>query len=474
MTGLAWTGGMKWSTQILSWLSTLVVARLLTPTDYGLVGMAAVYLGLVQLVNELGLGMAIVRRRNLDESQLARLGGLSLLLGAVFFSVSVAVAGPLAAFFGQPAVRWIVIVMSTRFVTSGVQVLPRALLTRDLEFRKLAWIDGAEAVTLTAATLLLALLGLRYWALVLGAVVSGLLATGITLAWRAHRLAWPSDFQSIAGEVTFGWQVVVSRVAWYAYSNADFVVVGRVLGSVAMGAYTFGWNIASIPVDRMSSLLNRVTYAVFAAVQDDKPALQRYLLHLSEGLALITFPAAIGLALVTDEFVVGVLGPGWRPAIAPLRLLAIAAPIRSITLLFTQVLLATGQAKRNVQFTLIAACTMPVLFYFGSRWGTAGVALVWVVGYPAIVAPLYVRAAFRTTAMSRSAYVRALWPAVSATAVMAGAVVAAKLAVSGRWNVYGRFAVEVLVGAGVYAAAVLWMHGGRVRAFRRLLSESRQ
>jgi len=462
---------MRWITQILSWLSTLVVARLLTPTDYGLVGMAGVYLGLIDLVNEFGLGTVIVQRRNLDENRLACLGGLSVMLGAIFFAISVALAGPLAGFFGQTSVRLIVIILSTRFVTSGFRVLPRSLLQRDLEFRKLAWIDGAEAVALTGTTLLLAVLGLRYWALVLGALCSGLLATVMTMVWRPHRLAWPRDFQSIAGEVSFGWQIVVSRVAWYAYSNADFAVVGRVLGAIAMGAYTFGWNIASIPVDRISGLLNRVTYAVFAAVQDDKAALKRYLLHLTEGLALIAFPVSIGLALVTDDFVLAVLGPHWRPAIAPLRLLAIAAPVRSIAVLYTQILLATGQAKRNMQFTLVAVCVLPALFYLGSRWGTAGVALVWVVGYPAVVAPLYVREAFRTTDMKVSAYLRALWPAVSATAVMAGAVIAVRLAEPGQWNLYVRLASEVLMGAAVYAAATLWMHGARVRAFRRMLVE---
>jgi PST family polysaccharide transporter len=474
LSGLVWTGGMRWTTQIFSWLSTLVVARILTPTDYGLVGMAGVYVGLIELVNEFGLGTAIVQRRELNESQLARLGGLAVLLGCVFFAVSVAVSGLLADFFGQSAVRWIVIVLSTRYITSGFRVLPRSLLNRDLEFRKLAWIDGVEAVVLTGGTLLLAVLGLRYWALVLGALISGLLAAAMTLAWRPHRLAWPSDFQSIAREVTFGWQMAVARVAWYAYSNADFAVVGRFLGSVAMGAYTFGWNIASIPVDRISGLLNRVTYAVFAAVQDQKSELRRYLLRLTEGLALITFPISIGVALVSDHFVLGILGEHWRPAIAPLRLLAIAAPIRSVMVLFTQVLLATGQAKRNMQFTLIAACILPVLFYIGSRWGTAGVAFIWVVGYPAFVAPMYVRAGLRATEMRASAYLGALWPAISATAAMTGAVMAVRLAMPAQSSHYLQLACEVLTGVVVYALAVRWMHGERVRSFRRLLGEMKR
>src|SRR5213083_297141 len=165
LRGIAWTGGARWATQLLSWASTLVVARLLSPSDYGLVGMAMVYLGFVQLVNEFGLGAAIVTRRDLNEHQIARLGGFALLLGFGFVGLSGVVAAPMATFFKEPPVRWIVLASSLTFLTSALQILPRSLLTRDLDFRRLAWADGADALVVTCGTLLLAVLGLRYWAL---------------------------------------------------------------------------------------------------------------------------------------------------------------------------------------------------------------------------------------------------------------------------------------------------------------------
>src|SRR4029077_4520265 len=169
--GIAWTGAMRWGTQALSWASTLVVAHLLSPTDYGLVAMALVYLGLAQLINEFGLGTVIVMRRDLTESQIARLGGLSVLLGAGFVGVSALVAGLVARFFGEPIVRWLVIVSSATFLTGSLQVVPRALLAKDLDFRRLAWADATEGIVTTFATLTFALLGLHFWALVLGPIV---------------------------------------------------------------------------------------------------------------------------------------------------------------------------------------------------------------------------------------------------------------------------------------------------------------
>ncbi|MGH7657783.1 MAG: oligosaccharide flippase family protein, partial [Gemmatimonadales bacterium] len=159
--GVAWTGGLKWITQIASWASTIVVARLLTPADYGLFGMATLYLGLVQLVNEFGLGAAIIRQRDLTEEQISDLTGVSWALGFVLMGISVGMAWPVAAFFKEEAVRLILIVLSVTFVLSTAKSIPRSLMSRDLQFRRVAIVDATEVLVGLATTLTLAILGYR-------------------------------------------------------------------------------------------------------------------------------------------------------------------------------------------------------------------------------------------------------------------------------------------------------------------------
>lgn len=460
--GIAWTGGIKWVTQILAWAATLVLARLLTPADYGLYGMATVYLGLVELVNEFGLSAAIVQRRDLDDDQIACLGGLSVLLGVVLTALSLVLAPAIAVFFGEATVRPLIMALSLTFVGTALQVLPRSLLARDLEFRKLAWLDGVTAVTQTAVTLVLAFLGYRYWALVLGALASRTVTTVVAYAFRPHRLALPRRVERVASAVIFGWQVVVARVTWYLYSNADSAIVGRVLGKASLGAYAFGQNLASIPVERISALVGRVTPAVFAAVQDNKPALQRYLRNLTEGLALITFPASAGLALLAHDLVLLALGERWRAAIMPLRLLAVYGGIRSVSTLFPQILVALGHTRRNMQFNLVATVVMPAAFLIGSRWGTTGVAVGWIVGYPLIALPLFMRSVFRLIDMPVSDYLRAMWPAVSGTLVMCGAVTGLRALLPDALPLAARFGVLALAGATAYFGTLLLAHRERV------------
>src|SRR5207302_1303391 len=227
--GIAWTGGIKWLTQLVSWASTLIVARLITPTDYGLFAMAMVYAGFVQLVNELGLSLAIVQRRDLTTEQIAQLGGLAVLASVVIFVLSLSLAGPVAVFFGEPSVQGIIIALSLTFVMRGVQVVPRSLLARDLEFRRLAWLDAGEAMAWSAVTLTGAYFGLGYWALVWGTVVSGFAVMSVLCVLRPHPLAWPRDLRSIADAVNFGLYVVTFPVSVGLVLVADVFVL-TVLG----------------------------------------------------------------------------------------------------------------------------------------------------------------------------------------------------------------------------------------------------
>lgn len=462
--GIAWTGGGKWVTQIISWIATPIVARLLSPADYGVASMAMLYVGLVQLVTEFGLGTAIVQRRELGTDQVARLGGVAILFGAFFFALSMALAAPVADFFGNADLRPVIMVLSVMFLASSVQTVPRALLARDLRFGRLAALDAAEALGATVVTLTLAFLGLRYWSLVLGGLAGRVASTTLSVFWRRHRVRWPLPLTTVAGPVTFGLHLVGSNIAWYTFLNADLAIIGRRLGSAALGAYHIGLSLASIPVDRLSALVARVTPAILAKVQHDPPALRRYVLGITEGTSLLAFPAAIGLALVASEFVLVVLGERWRAAITPLRLLALAAIFRSLMPLFGQVLYATGASKKHLKATVATAVVLLPLFYVGSFRGTAGVALVWLVAYPILAATFSMRYAFAVCDIRLRVYLRALWPAGSATLVMAGIVLAVDLAAPDDWPLAVLLGLKVAAGATSYLGLVAYLHGSRLRS----------
>ncbi|HEU4700377.1 MAG TPA: lipopolysaccharide biosynthesis protein, partial [Gemmatimonadales bacterium] len=462
--GIAWTAGVKWTSQVLSWASTLIVARLLIPEDYALVNMATVYLGLVQLLNEFGLGSAVIQHHDLTDDQVAQVSGMCVLFGLGAFALSCLAAVPLARFYDAPALTWVVIVMSVNFIITGFRTVPISLMQRDLQFRVLAYNDGMQALILSVAMVVFAALGLRYWTLVIGAVLSSLLSTLFAYVQRPHGVRWPR-VREIRKAMTFGGHVVVSRVAWYTYQNADFVVAGKMLGKAALGAYSFGWSLASIPIQKVNATVGRVTGSIFAAVQEDHAAVRRYLTLITEGLALLTLPASIGMGLVAPEFVALALGPKWAEAVAPLQLLALYAAYRSIVTPLPQVVLAVGLSKEGAKISAMSAVVLPIAFVVGSRWGPAGIAAAWIIVYPIVTLPLYVLV-FRRIGMTVREYAGALWPAVSSVLIMAAGVWLVRGAVPARWPLAARFALPVATGALLYPGALLVLHRERVRTVR--------
>ncbi|MBC7790327.1 MAG: lipopolysaccharide biosynthesis protein [Anaerolineae bacterium] len=469
--GLAWTGGVKWLSQMASWASTLIVARLLIPEDYGLVGMATVYLGLVTMLSEFGIGAAIVRLRSLTNEQIAQINSLAVLFGVGAFLLSCIVAFPLALFFDAPQLRWVITAMSTTFLITSFRIVPQSLLQRELRFKRLAVLDGIQSLSLAAATVTFAALGFRYWTLVLGGILSAIMSTSLVVYNRPHGFARPR-LASIREAVGFSGHIIVQRLTWYVYSNADFFIAGKILGKAALGAYTVAWTMANTPIEKITALVVRVTPAVFSSVQHDKAALRRYLVALTEGLALLTFPATVGLALMADGVVLLALGEKWRAMIMPLQLLALYASVRSITPLLPHVLNVTGDSRFGARNSMLAALVLPFGFYLGSRWGTVGIAAAWMVAHPTVIIPLYWKVLKRIE-LSPGRYLRALWPAVSGSVVMAAAVIALRTFVPTDAHLLVRVLIPVAGGAVAYALVIVTMHRERLRVFLNMLRSAR-
>jgi O-antigen/teichoic acid export membrane protein len=470
--GVAWTAIVKWATQIATWGTTLIVARLLSPSDYGLVGMAAIYLNLVTYFSEFGLGTAIVTLQDMADDQVSQLNTLSLFLGFLGFAISAVAAHPLGLFFKAPKLPAVVVVMSIGFVVSAIRTVPYAQLQKEMRFKLLATIEGLQGIIQAALTLTLVFLGFGYWALVLGNLSVSLTSTALTMVWRRQRFAWPR-FSSIRPALVYSWHILAGRLSWYVYNDSDFIVAGRVLGQAPLGAYTLAWTLAHAPLEKLTTLVNRVTPSIFAAIQTDFPGLRRYLRNITGGLALVIFPATLGMALVSREFVQFAFGSKWSGVVLPLELLALHALIRSNVILLTPVLNVVGEQQFAMWNSLYTLVVLPAAFYVAAiAWGTGGIAGVWVVVYPLVSLPLYWRL-FRKIQMSIGEYLGALWPAASGCIVMAATVGGLKLTLGSSRPAYVRFASEILAGAFAYALALICLHRKRLRALFSLIKGSR-
>ena len=463
VSGMAWTAILRWSAQIISWMGTFYAARLLKPADYGLVAMAMLAIGLARMVEDFGMDAILVQDRAIVGGAQARLAGLLLALGVALSALFALAAQPIAWFFDEPKLVWMVVALSAVFVTDALQIVPRAQLQRTLQFRRLGLVQLVQVLA-TQVTLVVAVtLGLGHWSLIVNTLAGALVVTIVLCVWSPFSLRWPGELASLKSPLKQGWRILASRAAWYGYSNADQAIIGKMLGPEALGAYSFATTFSTLAQQEVGSIVSRVVPGIFSEVQNRADELRRYFLMLTELLAAVAFPLSIGLALLADLLIPALLGAKWNAAIAPLQLLCLYSTFLSSQLLLSHVLMWTGQFRVNMWCTLLICATMPLVFLVAVRGGAVGIAWAWAVVFPIVNIPQFFYA-FRTVNIRVADWLDALWPAIAGCLAMSAAIFALRWALPATVPLPVKCAALIALGALVYPA-VLWL-GFRARAMR--------
>jgi PST family polysaccharide transporter len=452
--GLAWTAGAKWMTQLITWASVLAAARLLSPSDFGLVEMAAYFTAVTNLLAEFGISAAVLQMPELDRRVVAQLNTVSVVLCTVAFCCSVAGAPLVAAFFRSEQLRLLVVVTSVNLLITGFQAIPGGMLQRNMDYRRLSLAEAALALVQAAVTVGCALLGFGYWSLVAGMLAGKAASAVLTAWWNPFPFALPK-WNDIAGPLRLAWHVTVGRLAWVMYSQADGIIVGRTMGNAVLGTYRLAISLAGAPAEKISLLIMRVTGPLFANVQDDVVLVRRYLSIMTEFLALTVLPLTLGLAAVAPDAVAVILGPKWVEAVAPLRWLAVFAGIRTMSTLIGQVLTSLRFTRFTMWTSLVSFVVMPVSFYVASRWGPGAVAASWILMSPVTAGPLLVKV-LTATRIGYREYLDLALPALAGSAIMVAAVLGIRIYLPKNWPPAAGLSIQIMAGGAVYCS-VMWL-----------------
>ena len=471
MRGFLWTSGGRLIVQLATWVVSLTIARILSPRDYGIAAMAALYIGFAQLLAELGIGAAIVQRTNLPKPLVASLTGVSLVMGVVLALVSVPAGYALAAFYKEPILVAVVAVYGLNFIPTAFRSVSAALLSKEMAFGKVTMLALIEAVSASLISLMLALAGWSVWALVLGNVAAVSLAALVAVMWAPPGFSLDVGRLRGTGVLTFGYKVLVQRSAWYLYASTDFLIIGRLIGTAALGQYNLAYQFASIPAERITGALTQVLFPVFATLQRNAVELARYFRHATEACMLVLMPVYIGLALVAFDLIDVALGVKWRGAAPIVVVLALAAVVRAAASVANTAIISAGNAGFGARMSVIGLIVFPPSFLIASqtRWGAAAVGAVWLLLYPPVIAIPTIAVALRYTSMSVAEYFGAIKPALWSTLVMAMAVYAVQQATA-EANTLLRLAFAVATGAATYGVMLLVFFRDRVQRYVSLAS----
>ncbi len=368
---------VKWQTattgfQVVARLVVgVVLARLLSPADFGIAGFAMIFSEFLTLFSELGIGAALVQRERLADLHLRVGFTLSALLGAA----STVLLWSTAPLLADAATLQVIRLLSLGLLLSSLGTVSSALLFRRLEFRKLFFVElGSYLPAYALVTIVLAVLGWGVWSLVAGALVQ--IAVRLALLTVAAPHSWaPSASRVETGELLhFGVGMTLARLANYAARSVDQLIVGRLLGPAALGLYLRANTLGSMSSGYLSAAVTTVLFPLYARIQDDPEKTRRWYLLSHNLVALVSIPLMALLAVAAPEILRVVYGPQWTEAAAPLRLCALAGIFRGLFTLSDA--LARAHARVYSQFArhLIFAVLVAGAALAGLPYGLAGVA----------------------------------------------------------------------------------------------------
>ncbi len=484
VSGAAWSGVSRAVQQGVQLLSTMILARLLGPSVYGLMAMASFFTNLLQQIGDLGTGSAVIQRDRLEERFLSSVFWLNVAAGSVA-AVIVWIISPWAVkIYREPELARVLSVLALSFPIAGAGIVQQALLVRAMEFRKLAVVEIGSAALSALVGIVLAWNGAGVWSLVASSLT--LTTTSTLLSWLLSGW-WPrlaADWSEIASIASFSLNLTGFVVVNYFARNAGHLVVGRLLGSVALGYYQMAYTTMLYPVQNVTSVLGRVLFSALAQIQNDHERFRAGYLRASAVIAAITFPMMLGIMVTATPLVTVVLGAKWAPVAPLLLFLAPVGLFQSVASPVGQIFLAKGRTDLMLRLALFFGPVQIAGYLAGSPWGLQGVAIGYavanlVLAYPNFAVP------FRLVSLRLSALLAALAPGAAIAAAMAAGALGWRMGLEAWGEQRPRLVLitTVLVGILVYVALLLkfrppvladlaqMLAHTRVGALRRLASK---
>jgi O-antigen/teichoic acid export membrane protein len=353
----------------------IVLARLLTPADFGTMAMATVVLGFAGRLSDLGIGSALIQRQTLTDRHIRTAFTMSLLLGLLVTAVAAATARPLAVVIGDSSVFTVLRVLSLGFVIAGTATVSGALLQRQLDFRRQFFVDvGSYVFGYGAVAITLAMRGYGVWSLVWGGLCqSALTACSQWLLTRhpGRLLLGKSETLEL---LHFGLGATANSCVNYVALNGDSFVVGRWLGSANLGLYNRAYNLMNLPFTYAAGVMSTVLFPAFAHVQNEPKRLQRGYLLMSQLTAMIAAPSLTLLAISAPHLIPSVYGSRWIGVVAPLQILCLAGYFRALYHVGGVVIQSAGWVYKELPRQVLYACFVLAGAVIGSRYGLQGVA----------------------------------------------------------------------------------------------------
>jgi len=472
--GSAWMIAMRWAIRSVGLLSTVILARLLAPDDFGVVAMAMVAVAILQSFTQSGVDLALLRAETPQREHYDAAWTLEIIQATVLAAALFLTAPLVAGQFEDPRVTSVIRAMSLAALISGFQNIGVVNFRRELNFRREFQFNVYKRLATFVVTVSAALLMRSYWAMVVGYVVGRVVEVSLSYVMSSYR---PRLSLARVGEIWgFSKWLVLTRFSMVVNRQFDRWVVGSMGGAASMGNYFIANDFASSPSDEVIAPMSRAAFPVYSRMRQQPDELADAFRRMLGSVVAITFATGLGIAAVAEDFVHVVLGAKWAGAIPVMPWLGLFAAVYGIVRALDTFLLATGRERMSSLMGLAyALVTIPVIWMAGRQSGVEGIAAAKAATAVALVSILVV-VGTRAPPLTLRLVVSAAWPPVVSAAAMFTVVKVLQATMPLESHVWGLLR-DVIVGAIVYIGSglVIWLARGRPAGIEQdLINEARR
>jgi PST family polysaccharide transporter len=454
----------------LRMVSMVILARLLTPHDFGLVGMVTAVTGFMVRFKDAGLSDAAVQSANINQDQLSMLFWINVVVGSGLGLLCAFGAHFTAVFYKEPRLFWIMMAAGTSFVFTGLGTQHRAMLLRTMRIQALSLIDVLSLVASIVISIGMAAAGLGYWALVAATII--LPATNALGVWMAAH--WvpsrPKRHSGVRSLVVYGGTVTLNSVVVYLAYNVEKVLLGRFWGADALGIYGRAYTLVNLPTDSLHTTMGSVAFPALSRVQHDPERFRSYFLRMYGLFLAVSFPITVACALFAEDIVRVFLGAQWHEAAAPFRLLAPTILVFAIINPFGWQLFASGRVARSLKIALMIAPVTILAYVIGLKHGPNGVAIGFSIAMALLVVPVVLWSRRDTLITARDAFKTLAQPGGSIMVGTGAALLLMPWVSKVQWPLL-RLTIESSILLGTYALVLLFAFGQK-RVYVQLLRQT--
>jgi PST family polysaccharide transporter len=471
LAGLRWSVAEQLGNQLFQFLTSIVLARLLEPSDFGLVGMILVFTGFAASFSDLGLGAALIQRQDVRPEHLESAFWVNVAAGLCITLIMAAASPLIADFYGEPRLQSLTAFVSLSFVLSSLSVVQRARLRKAMDFRRLAVVAWTGKLVVGVASISLAFAGFGAWSLAINSVASSAVTTAILWSASSWRPRMAFDRGALSELLGFSSHYFGFQAINYWLRNADNLLVGKYLGTVALGLYARAYALLLLPV-HIGSTLNRVMFPALSSIQGEPARVGRIYLSMCQATVFITAPMMFGLIAVAEPFVLVVFGAKWAPMVELLQILSLVGFVQSVGTLVGNLFLSMGRSDLMLRVGGVTGVLGVTAMLLGLRHGVTGVASYYAVVSCLVFLPQQ-HLALRLVGLSVTDLLPKVWGPTAAAAVMSGVVMLLGRNLPGAWPLPLRLALQVVTGALCYWLLVHWGRSEPYLQMRAFLGKRR-